>query len=118
MPFIVSADAAQNVPKAATNPERPVYPEDFTLADTEQTIPIATNQLEAVTIFVEASGAGDAEIWSRSNDDGTFFLLTSINFATDGQNSEQLNCPCGQIKVVNNGLTVIVVSVIGLPRNK
>jgi hypothetical protein len=116
MPLATSTAKAEQVPQAdATNPEREAFPLDYSLATTEQTIPIATNHLEAVTFFFKVTGAGAAEVWVRGDPADAWILYSTQNPVTIP--TKTILCPTGQLKVINNGLTTLQVRVQGLVKN-
>lgn len=115
MPIHVSTSKAMPVPLADSSEEEiSAVPEEFELENTEMTVPMATNHLKYITLFFKATGAGDAEIYSRADRSNDWYLLDTQSFAVDGCASLRLNCPCGQLRVVNNGLTTLEVRAQGI----
>lgn len=120
MPLICPTSITEPVPQAdAANNERAALPEDFVLANTEFTIPIATNSLDSITFFFEATGTGaglQAEIYVRPRYNEAWKLLVVNDIVSTP--TEQLTCPVGQLRVLNNGLTTLKVWVQGILINQ
>lgn len=116
MGFCTPTSIAELVPQAdATNPEREASPLDFSLETTKSTIPIATNHISAITFFFKVTGAGAAEIWVRGDAADAWVLYSTQDPVTIS--TKRIECPVGQLKVINNGLTTLQVRVQGIEKH-
>lgn len=121
MSFVIRTDKATEVPKAAAGSEMAKSPLEYVIDNDEYTIPMATNNLDAVTVFIEPepplNTGGSAAVEFRSGQDGAWADLTTIDVSGGDPASERLSCPMGQIRV-KGVAEEIRVKVQGLGLNK